>query len=285
MPRDYPWQERRLGFEWAEHSRSSRVHAVLDGQPRHTLADSMALQCDVLSIPAQRVGLLLGTIGEVSHDLTTAVGMLREWDHRLLANSAAAALFEIWWVKHLKPAVVSGLAHDPALHALLSPGDNETLLATLEGADTAMLGVLLRETLHAAFAMCRALLGADPAKWRWGHLHHGYFEHPLSRVTSEPKIRDVGPLAIGGSGSTPMNTTYRATDFRATVGASFRVVMDVGEWDAARVINTPGQSGDPRSPHYDDLAPLWARGEYVPMVFSREAVDAAEKERIVLRPA
>jgi penicillin G amidase len=284
MPRDYPWQERRLGFEWAEHSRSNRVHSVLDAQRRHTLADSMALQCDVLSIPAERLGRLLSKIGNFSGDLATILRILREWDHRLLADSAAAALFEIWWVKNLKPAVVRGLAHDPALRSLLSPGDNEMLLAKLEDADPAMLDVLLPETLEAAFAMCRALLGADPAKWRWGHLHRGYFAHPLSRVAGVPEIRDVGPLAIGGSGSTPMNTTYRTTDFRATVGASFRVVMDVGDWDAARVINTPGQSGDPRSRHYDDLAPLWARGEYVPMVFSREAVDAAAAERIVLRP-
>ncbi len=285
MPRDYPWQERRLGFEWAEHSRSRRVHAVLSAQRRHTLRDSMALQCDVLSIPAERLGRLLSKVGNLSGDLARMVPLLREWDHRLLANSAAAALFEIWWVKHLKPAVIRDRAHDPGLHALLSPGDNETLLATLENADPARRDVLLAETLEAACAMCRELLGADPAKWRWGHLHHGYFAHPLSRVAGVPEIRDVGPLAIGGSGSTPMNTTYRTTDFRATVGASFRVVMDVGDWDAARVINTPGQSGDPRSRHYDDLAPLWARGEYVPMVFSREAVEAAAKERIVLRPA
>ena len=82
-----------------------------------------------------------------------------------------------------------------------------------------------------------------------------------------------------------MNTTYRATDFRLTVGASFRMVVDVGNWDDSRVINTPGQSGNPNSPHYDDMAPLWARGEYVPMLYSREAVDAAAELRIVLRPA
>jgi penicillin amidase len=284
MPTDYPWRERRLGFEWAEHSRSRRVHAVLDAQPRHTLADSMALQCDVLSTPAERLGRLINGITHVAGDLATALRMLRNWDHRLQPGSAAAALFEIWWVKHLKPAVVRGQAHDPVLRSLLSPGDNETALAMLENADPALLDVLLPDTLESAFATCRELLGADPAAWRWGHLHHGYFAHPLTRVAGGAEIRDVGPLAIGGSGSTPMNTTYRATDFRATVGASFRVVMDVGNWDAARVINTPGQSGDPRSRHYDDMAPLWARGEYVPMVFSREAVDAAARERITLRP-
>ena len=50
-------------------------------------------------------------------------------------------------------------------------------------------------------------------------------------------------------------------------------------------INTPGQSGDPFSPHYRDLAPLWANGRYVPMLYSREAVEAATAERLVLNPA
>lgn len=49
-------------------------------------------------------------------------------------------------------------------------------------------------------------------------------------------------------------------------------------------INAPGQSGDPRSPHYRDLAPVWAKGGYVPMVYSREAVAAATEHRIVLQP-
>jgi len=247
---------------------------VLDGQPAHTLADSMALQCDVVSLPALRVRALLGGID------TKAAAMLRSWDGVLAADSAAATLFEIWWTKHLKPALLSRVTTDPAVRPLLAPGDNETLLAMLEAMDSP--APLLTETLAAAFATCAGLLGDDPAGWRWGDLHHGYFAHPLSRVTHAG--RDVGKLPIGGSGSTPMNTTYRGTDFRLTVGASFRMVVDVGDWDNSRVINTPGQSGDPGSLHYDDMAPLWARGDYVPMVFTRPAVDAAAALRIALTP-
>jgi penicillin amidase len=82
-----------------------------------------------------------------------------------------------------------------------------------------------------------------------------------------------------------MNATYRATDFRVTAGASFRMVLDVGAWDNSRAINAPGQSGDPRSSHYGDLAPLWAAGEYVPLLYSRAAVDQAASQRIRLAPA
>ena len=53
------------------------------------------------------------------------------------------------------------------------------------------------------------------------------------------------------------------------------MVIDVGEWDNSKCINAPGQSGDPRSPHYGDLMKQWANGDYVPLLYSAEAVRAA----------
>ena len=66
--------------------------------------------------------------------------------------------------------------------------------------------------------------------------------------------------------------------------SSFRMVVDVGEWDNSRVINAPGQSGDPDSPHYDDLAEAWAMGGYGPLLYTLAAVDDAAKLKIYLRP-
>jgi len=71
---------------------------------------------------------------------------------------------------------------------------------------------------------------------------------------------------------------------RGERNASFRMVLDVGNWDASRAVNTPGQSGDPFSGHYRDLAPLWATGQYVPLLYSRAAVEAATAEAITLTP-
>jgi penicillin amidase len=135
--------------------------------------------------------------------------------------------------------------------------------------------------LAAAVADARARMGDD---WAWGKLHHGYFEHPLSQMGTAG-VADVGPVAKGGSGAAVMNAGYRVSDFRVTSGASFRMVVDVGAWDNSVCINAPGQSGDPRSPHYGDLAKLWAAGEYVPMLYSRAAVDAAAVEVFRLVPA
>ncbi|XYI34404.1 penicillin acylase family protein [Cupriavidus oxalaticus] len=90
--------------------------------------------------------------------------------------------------------------------------------------------------------------------------------------------------AIGGSVFTPMNTSYRNSDFRPTAGASFRMVLDVGNWDASCVVNTPGQSGSPANSHYRDLAPLCAKGEYSPLVYTRKAVEKESRERLELVP-
>jgi len=63
---------------------------------------------------------------------------------------------------------------------------------------------------------------------------------------------------------------------------SARFVTDVGDWNNSWASNSPGQSGDPRSPHYRDLFNDWAHDVYFPLLYERAAVEAATTERIVL---
>ncbi len=64
-----------------------------------------------------------------------------------------------------------------------------------------------------------------------------------------------GSFDKGGSSTTVMLAHYEASDYRVRVGASVRMVVDVGAWDNSVWINAPGQSGIPGDPHYADLAP------------------------------
>ena len=88
----------------------------------------------------------------------------------------------------------------------------------------------------------------------------------------------------GGSANTTNNTSSKDDSFNVRSGASFRMVVDVGNWDAARMTNAPGQSGDPRSPFYDNLLENWATEGHVPMLFSREKVAENAVFTIKLRP-
>ena len=270
-----------VGYEWAEPWRARRIRAVLEADAAHGPDAAAALQTDDLSEPARRVAALAAAL-PAEADLADGVALLRDFDGRLAEDSAAAALAEVWWARHLKPALFARLA--PLARGLLAPGDTAALLAAAE-APSPDREVLLAETLRAALATCRALMGDDPAAWAWGRLHHGLFEHPLSAAfPGEKGWRDVGPLPKGGSAATVMNAGYRPGDFRVITGASFRMVLDVGNWDAARFVNGAGQSGDPRSPHLDDHAATWAARGYRPLLYSRAAVDADAVERIELVP-
>ena len=87
----------------------------------------------------------------------------------------------------------------------------------------------------------------------------------------------------GGSSNTT-NSTWIGPDFTVTGGASFRMVADVGNWDAASMTNAPGQSGDPRSPFYDNLLEGWANEGSFPLVYSRQQVEAHKAFTIKLMP-
>ena len=51
-----------------------------------------------------------------------------------------------------------------------------------------------------------------------------------------------------------------------------------------RYVLPGGQSGDPSSPHYDDMLPLWSRGEGVAIAWSPEAVERATLSELSLLP-
>jgi penicillin amidase len=123
--------------------------------------------------------------------------------------------------------------------------------------------------------------------WQWGKLHHSLPEHPLLEAVNGDlrAMLQPGPFAKHGDGYTPNASSYRASDFRQTGGPSFRMVLDVGNWDNSRAVNFPGQSGNPDDPHYRDLAQMWLTGEYFPLLYTKGAVEQATESRIALRPA
>ena len=112
--------------------------------------------------------------------------------------------------------------------------------------------------------VCLGLV-AQELEASWGDIR-ALSEEFLKRAETTRVLWDAGPLPKGGSGMTVNNNNYRLVDGRLTLGVTWRMVCDVGNWDACVTINSPGQSGNPDSAHYKDLFPLWANEEYVPML-------------------
>ena len=292
LPLGYPYRERKLGFEWPPSDRHSRLSEVLGRGAKVSIEDAMRLQNDLLSIPARRLIGLLARTPLSDSDNRRALQLLRGWDFMEAADSPQAALFEVWWSRYL-PALYKQALLGPAAAAATGAPDSGAMLDALErpeaefGADAqARRNQVLAQSLKLAWLDTQRLLGPDPAQWRWGRLHHALMPHAFAAAVDDAtRARlNVGPFAKGGGGSTPNLSSFDPRDFRQIGGPSFRIVVDVGNWDNSHAVNAPGQSGDPDSPHYRDLAALWLRGDYFPLLYSRKAVEAATVRRIELQP-
>ena len=126
----------------------------------------------------------------------------------------------------------------------------------------------LEKELTEAVARIGRTQGADPSQWRWGRMHTRAFEHSFV-----PAFNLATVERPGGAGTV------------AADGASYREILDVSDWDRSIATNTPGQSGQPGSPFYGNLLPLWAEDQYFPLAFSKEAVEKHAAHRLTLRAA
>jgi penicillin amidase len=276
LPDDFPIDEFRIGFEWAESWRYERLWEVLETQAKHSLDDSTALQRDYLSLMAIQV------IQVIPEDLSgPAADMLKGWDGVLATDSAASALFAIWYYGHLRPAIEAMLLpQSPELIAGLGTAGSLRLMTEERAYD------VIASSLVTAYANARALLGNDPLTWRWGTLHQMRFQHPLLHLAGADLAEQMSytPFPRGGDFFTTNNTRFGWSGFDVAGGASYRQVLDIGNWDAATMTNAPGQSGDPRSPFYDNLLKGWAEDGDFPLLYSREKVLAHKSITIHLSP-
>jgi penicillin amidase len=136
------------------------------------------------------------------------------------------------------------------------------------------------DALATAVIDLRRRFGPDAAMPGWGHVRPLTLEHPLGRVKALAPIFNRGPFPWGGDG----NTVSQAGGTSPMVIASLRAVIPVGDWQDARFVLPGGQSGNPFSPHYDDMLGLWQRGEGVPIAWSRQAIEAASVSCLTLSP-
>ncbi|NKB99741.1 MAG: penicillin acylase family protein [Pseudomonadales bacterium] len=276
LPPDYPIDDYRIGFEWSAPWRYNRLWEVLKQDDQHTMQGSLDLQRDYHSVLARETMARLPDIGD-----QPGGKLLARWDQILAPDSAAAALWNVWYNQFLNPGLSNLIGPQPPVSRSLDSLTVLELLETEAGKNVA------RSTLAQAHTAIQEKLGTDSSQWQWGDLHQIKFAHPLLHLASAElkSAMLIDPYPSGGSANTTNNTGFRNPNtFDVASGASFRMVVDVGNWDAALATNAPGQSGDPRSKFYDNLLENWATEQSFPLLYTRAAIEANEAFRIKLNP-
>jgi penicillin amidase len=127
--------------------------------------------------------------------------------------------------------------------------------------------VAIEAGLRMAVAKLAAELGSDWREWRYGRINRSEFPHALAREFDLPVVERAG-----GFGTV------------AATGVSLRQIFDLADWDRSVFSIAPGQSGQPESPYYGNLLMPWSNGDYFPLAYGRQAVDALAAHRLTLRP-
>lgn len=288
-PKDYPYMD-AIGYNWSEPFRGDRVREVLASGRKHNLMDMMQLQTDYLSIPARTLVPLLENV-DISDDENAAKArqMLLDWDFRMTKNAIAAGIYREWESRlydNVRMLHTTDKERDLAsipiwriIEWLLLPGSN---FGTEPVRDR---NQILAQSLKETVANLSKKLGKDMSQWQYGQLDykHVVLRHPLSNAVKE-KVRkklDIGPVPRGGYSFTINNTGGRDNQ---THGASFKIIVDTGNWDHALGTNTPGQAGDPDDPHYRNLFDIWVNDQYFPVFYSREKVESVQDRILSLNP-
>jgi len=289
FPERYPYPEAQH-HTGTDPFRAARINEFLSSGRLHTVSDMIELQNDDLSLPARSLVPLLKDLTIADPTAAKARDLLVGWNRVLDKDSVAAGIYEMWQRRllvNLRDLLVpaagrgdfGGLSMKKAIGFLQAP-DGDFGADPIAGRDRVLL-----TSLEQAVAELTMKLGPDMQKWQYGQpaYHHALIRHPLSRAV-RPDLRaqlDVGPVPRGGDSYT---VTATGGGDNQVSGGSLKIIADLDDWDRSVAQNNPGQSGDPRSPHYRDLFELWARGRYFPIFYSRARISSVTEHTVTLQP-
>ena len=312
--REYPHY---IGLGTCNGNRAARIEELIRARDKHSIADFARMQADLHSRPAQRFAALLCSLAggilnqkdllPVREQASVALELLKGWPGVLDQDSAAAAvyavceyyakrrLFEPWLgdlTEYYCGRDVQGFTsisyyleygHLVALDVLEQ--DDGAWLTTPEGRRRSR-EQLLAGALKNALSFLSRQGGKDPRRWRYGSFHKAWFIHPVGRRRPFDLLFNPRPVPFGGSADTVwQGPPVRSLPPRkSSYSASWRHLVDFSDLDGTLWIHTSGQSGHPASKHYKDLIPLWASGRYLPLLWSRDRVEADAQARLTLIP-
>lgn len=286
-----PKYSNMIAYEWAPRYRIDRIRQRLQGPKKLDLTDMQSIQHDFTSLPGQELAKLARRL-KVARALQPHAELLASWDGVLTVDTPAGPLFAAWQDELLR-AFYGQTAPATVQDLLRANRGLAVMLAELEKPTAAWFGerpepardTLLNQTFARAVGRIEGLLGDDSRKWTWGQLHVTKFEHPLTSLGKPyAEAFNLAPVPYGGDGNTPNNGRFN-DKFEKIHGASYRQVFDLADWDRGQATSVPGQSAQPGSPHYSDLLPLWEKGKYFPLAYSRAKVEEVTRHRLRLMPA
>ena len=241
--------------------RSQLALTLLHDGPKLSLEDMVQLKHTPRMLVAERVTDELVAAVRASSpkgDVAKALGVLEKWDRTAAADSRGGNLFEVWANRYSETIDTARFFREP-----WSP---ERPMATPVGIGSpqeavAAFGWAVEEMARRGWALDS----------KWGDVHRvirGDVDEPVSGC----------PPTLGCFRA----LSYSRTDdgrLAADRGDGWVLAVEFGDVPRAFSVLAYGESNQPDSPHFDDQAAIFAKGQMKTVAFTREDIDRTAVRR------
>jgi len=296
-----------VSFEWGDTQRIRRLERLMKSREIHTRDSFIEAQLDSVSYSARAVLPLIGAdlwyTGEAAPAGTPerlrqrALELLANWNGEMNEHMPEPLIYAAW-VRMLQARLIQDdLGPLAKEYTHVDPLFLERVFRDIDGAaqwcDVAQstpietCSDVSRMALDDALIWISERYGTHLESLRWGDVHQATHDHPV--LGEVPLLRyfvNIRQSTSGGDNTLMRGLTSGAENdpFENVHGAGYRGVYDFADPDSSVFVISTGQSGHFLSRHYDDLAQLWRRGEYIPMSLDVDLARAAATGVTVINP-
>jgi penicillin G amidase len=279
-PDDYRYL---LATQWFPPYRTERIYHVLESKAKLSPEDMLALQTDITSeydhFFADHFVYAIDHNPKSGERARKAADVMRGWDGRMTADSAAATIDvvarQILWKLLLEAKLGNEWANyewsesSVALENIVQNQPDRWLPSAYSN---------FNELLTAAVETAASYGPSDLSSWKYGDEFPVELNHPVLGVI--PVVgRWTGPGRLPQSGGT---FTVKQVDRR--FGPSERMTVDFSDLDRSHFNIVLGESGQFLSPYYLDQWDAWYHNHTFTLAYSDEAVQTARHHELTLRP-
>jgi len=296
-----------ISTEWEAPWRTDRIYRVLESGKKFAPADMLALQMDVSStydrFCADKFVYAIDHAPNASERAKRAADILRDWDGRMSADSAAPTietkarqeLAHLLLEPKLGPAspgdtrgdlnwksyhwamssvwLENVLTKQPARWLPPQYADYESLLTAAVEDVVKQVGLPIDSSSSSV-----STAPADLSQWKWGQNYPVEIDHlVLSQIPLIGRFTGPGVHPLSGSGFT-VKAVGRG------FGPSERVTWDFSNFDQSTLNLVTGESGIFLSPYYMDQWAAWYGGSTFAFPFTQAAIAKQRAHEMTLVP-
>ncbi|MEH0019546.1 MAG: penicillin acylase family protein [Desulfobacter sp.] len=225
-----------------------------------------------------------------------AFDALAGWDGFMGTDSVGGTIFQFTVYHILKQALEPHIGPD-LLAAYLNQVDHWNFLKELLRSGRTVTGkagnsapvsgkTIILEGFRDAVLELSDTYGPDTAKWTWGAVHTIEFVHAMGRKKPLNLLYNIGPFP-SPSAFTAINKLMSRQgnhDYRVASLPSTRRLIDCNDENNNWSIIPTGNSGNFRSPFYDDQAEMFITGQYRNILFTQEQYNTKDAQLLTLSP-